>query len=110
MHLGEKRKEESERKEKKLKSKKGGRIERCHHEMHRYESQCHTMRNSAPSNLRTEVKTTVLAGMLRPIENVSVEKSTFRKPSCYGVGGGVAREQRKAKREHRVKNKNQRIK
>jgi len=32
-------------------------------------------RNPAPSNLRALVKTTVLAGMLRPVEKVSVANS-----------------------------------
>jgi hypothetical protein len=39
------------------------------------------MRNSSPSNFRTDVNTTVLAGMFRPIEKVSVEnKACVRQP------------------------------
>jgi hypothetical protein len=34
-----------------------------------------------PSHFFTEVKMTVLAGMFRPIENVSVENKTFSNPS-----------------------------
>jgi len=38
-------------------------------------------RNSFPSHLRTAVNTTVLAGMLSPMLNVSVAKSTLSRPS-----------------------------
>lgn len=38
-------------------------------------------RKAAPSNLRAEVKTTVRAGMLRPVEKVSVAKRARRRPS-----------------------------
>lgn len=38
-------------------------------------------RNTSPSNLRTEVNTTVLAGMLIPIEKVSVENRILSRPA-----------------------------
>mmetsp|Transcript_17285 Transcript_17285/g.53134 ORF Transcript_17285/g.53134 Transcript_17285/m.53134 type:complete len:235 (+) Transcript_17285:579-1283(+) len=38
-------------------------------------------RKSAPSNLRVSVKTTVRAGMLMPIANVSVANRSFSRPS-----------------------------
>lgn len=51
--------------------------------------QTRTHRKSFPSNLLQRVKTTVLAGMLIPMEKVSVAKRHFRRPSC-GVGGIVS--------------------
>ena len=44
-----------------------------------------THRKSFPSNLLQRVKTTVLAGMLIPMEKVSVAKRHFRRPSCQSV-------------------------
>jgi hypothetical protein len=40
-------------------------------------------RKSSPSNFLVEVKTTVLAGMLIPIEKVSVAKRHLINPSCH---------------------------
>ena len=40
-----------------------------------------TYLKSCPSNFRVLVKTTVLAGMLRPIEKVSVANKTLMRPS-----------------------------
>ena len=37
---------------------------------------------SCPSNFLVSVNTTVRAGMLRPMEKVSVAKRTFSRPSC----------------------------
>lgn len=40
-----------------------------------------TQRYSLPSNLRLPVNNTVLAGMFKPIANVSVAKSALIRPS-----------------------------
>ena len=41
-----------------------------------------SQRKPPPSNFRALVKTTVLAGMLSPVENVSVANSTCKTASC----------------------------
>jgi hypothetical protein len=39
-----------------------------------------------PSHFRARVKATDFAGMLRPVENVSVANSTLSRPSCRTYG------------------------
>lgn len=48
-------------------------------------------RKAPPSNLRGLVKTTVLAGMLSPVDMVSVAKRALRRPSWKRIWRGRGR-------------------
>lgn len=59
---------------------------------------------SCPSNFRVLVNTTVLAGMLSPIENVSVANKILIRPSCSicNTAIGFVKQPKKHTMKHRA--------